>query len=243
MFSVLIPTRNRPHLLIRALTSVLSQQGAPLQIIVADDGDGRGAAAADALGDARIETLLTSRAGQVPARNRMLKQATGTTIAFLDDDDWWEDPSHLTRAAERLGAQDALTYAQGIVILEPGSGGTGRQLPFSTKADAASIRRDNTVLTSGIVYPRHLHQSLGPFDEGLPHYWDWDWLLRVTAAGHPLLASGSTGVRYTMREDNDSGAANEAARRADLSRLCAKHGLGAISLKNHLAIAEGGAGA
>jgi cellulose synthase/poly-beta-1,6-N-acetylglucosamine synthase-like glycosyltransferase len=40
LFSVVIPTRNRPVLLLRAINSVLMQRDARVEVIVVDDGTG-----------------------------------------------------------------------------------------------------------------------------------------------------------------------------------------------------------
>lgn len=107
-FSVLIPTRDRPELLRRALASVLAQDGGEIDIIVIDDGTAPELAAE--LGG--IEQTLAARGGRLlrlPRRARGHGQsyainvgaahARGGYLCFLDDDDEWIDPHHLSRAA------------------------------------------------------------------------------------------------------------------------------------------------
>jgi len=79
---------------------------------------------------------------------------------------------------------------------------------------------------------------LGAFDEGLPYYWDWDWYLRLFAAGVPVVRAQSDAVRISARQETVSAPANEAARQANLDRLCQKHGLTGIVLRNHESIAR-----
>jgi glycosyltransferase involved in cell wall biosynthesis len=236
--SIIIPTRDRPRLLLRALGSVALQSERDHEILVVDDGDGSGAAAAEAF-DPDVRTLVTGGAGQVPARNLGVSLARGERIAFLDDDDWWAEPGHLA-AMLTSGPRHALLYASGRIVTEGGREDAGAELPFIAHADPQAIRRDNRLLIPGVIYPRALHGNLGPFDESLPFYWDWDWYLRLFAAGVDFVGPLSEAVRISARDDSVSASANAAARRANLDRLAAKHGLGQLSVRNHESIARDG---
>ena len=110
-------------------------------------------------------------------------------------------------------------------------------LPFAFAADAETLTRDNTILISGVVYRRSLHDELGPFDESLPFYWDWDWYLRVARAGHELTHIPRPVVAIRVHARNMSGESLERQRRANLDEFSTKHGLPPIPLKNHLDIA------
>lgn len=113
-FSVVIPTRNRPHLVARALHSVLAQTITDMEVIVVDDGS-------DEKARGELLALLENKSGvrllQLPARphghgpafvrNVGAEAATGRYLCFLDDDDLWIDPHHLRRA--RSAIQQART--------------------------------------------------------------------------------------------------------------------------------------
>jgi len=90
----------------------------------------------------------------------------------------------------------------------------------------------------GIAYDRALHGRLGPLDETMPIYWDWDWYLRLAAAGIPFRPSNGAGVCVTAHAGNVTRPEEEARRTADLARLVAKHGLTGIALKNHESLAR-----
>jgi glycosyltransferase involved in cell wall biosynthesis len=106
-FTVLLPTRNRPVLLQRALASVLAQQVDGLEVLVIDDGTtdpfAAPLAAIEAASEARVRFLhLPPRArghGQSYALNFGAAQASGRYLCFLDDDDEWTDPRYLACAA------------------------------------------------------------------------------------------------------------------------------------------------
>lgn len=92
LVSVIIPTRNRLQLLKKALQSVYDQTYKNLEVIVVDDQSGDGTRSflqsekdAGKLWFIRNE----SPAGAGKARNLGIKQASGTIVSFLDDDDEW----------------------------------------------------------------------------------------------------------------------------------------------------------
>ena len=235
-FSVVIPTRGRQHFLKQAIASVLAQRHAAHEIIVVDDGEG----AAEAVGHMHhsIRVLDNQRRGPVAARTLGVKAATGGCIAFLDDDDWWTDPHYLALAAAAFDQGATFTYADGIMAFEDGR----PPLPFALHADADTLASDNSILISAVIYRTSLHSPLGPFDETLPYYWDWDWYLRVARGGQLLVHITSPVVAIRVHARNMSGESLEAERRANLDRFAAKHQLPAIPLKNHLDIAMGSPG-
>jgi glycosyltransferase involved in cell wall biosynthesis len=225
MFSVIIPSRDRPGFLERAVASVRNQTCTDFEIIIVNDG------ALPVTADARV--IDNGQRGPVAARNLGVAEAKGTFIAFLDDDDWWTDARHLARAAAALNDNN-FSFADGEMSFDDGSAG----VVFARDADAASLARDNTILISTVCYRKSLHDSLGPFDEALPYYWDWDWFLRVARGGTKLHHDRHRTAAIQVHAGNMSGAEQEAARAANLAQLSAKHGLGELTLKNHLAIAR-----
>lgn len=235
-FSVIIPTKARPHLLERALRSILAQSNQDFEIIVVDDGNGEGIALANSLGHAQISAFSSQFAGQVGARHQAIARAKGVYLAWLDDDDWWE-PCHLQEMAAALKLAPA-AYASGWIASETESGARLSTLPFSAFANAQSLQSNNTLLWSGFAYPRDFHDKFGLFDTSMAYYWDWDWYLRLAEQGVAFQTTHRPSVWVSARQSNVSANANEAPRRAELDRLQAKHGLSPIPLKNHAGIAE-----
>jgi glycosyltransferase involved in cell wall biosynthesis len=229
--SVIIPTRGRHHFLKQALESVLAQTHEAKEIIVVDDGEG----AREAVGGMHksITVLDNRQRGPVPARNMGVAHASGDVICFLDDDDWFTDAAYFARAARAFDMDADFCFADGVMAFEDGR----PSIPFAHDADAGTLTRDNTILISGVLYRRSLHEQLGVFDESLPFYWDWDWYLRVARAGHALTRIASPVVAIRVHARNMSGESLEAQRRANLDRFSTKHGLPPIPLKNHLDIA------
>ncbi len=224
MFTVIIPTRNRPDFLRESVHSVLRQDYSDFELLIVNDGD---KAVAD-FHDQRIRVLDNHQRGAVPARNLAVGAALGKHIAFLDDDDQWIDRSFLTRAAVALRTCD-FVFADGEMRFP----GEASPRIFSEDADAQSLERDNTILISAVCYNNALHEMLGSFDEALPYYWDWDWYLRVARSGQRFCHLKKPVVDIRIHAQNMSGDSNVTARRANLDAFAAKHGLPFIALKNH----------
>jgi glycosyltransferase involved in cell wall biosynthesis len=89
--SAVIPTRNRPELVCRAVRSVLSQTIRDLECVVVIDGpDEATERALSEIADPRLRILpLQENVGGCEARNLGGQSARGEWVALLDDDDEW----------------------------------------------------------------------------------------------------------------------------------------------------------
>lgn len=219
--SVVIPTRGRPSLLLRAVRSVLAQSLEQFEIVVVLDGaDAATEAAVRAVGDGRLRIeVLPASHGPAGARNAGVLAARAELIAFLDDDDEWL-PDKLRIQLDELSRVDAPTINVGkVVARRPGR----RDLVWPTRlpdrdeplGDYLLARRglrwgETLVHTSTIVASTALLRRL-PFREDVRHE-DYDWLLRAVDDGavlafartdHPLaiwhIDEGRT--RYSQRSD------------------------------------------
>lgn len=235
--SVVMPTYNRPKRLHRALSYLQTQHDSDWEALVVDDGDGRGFELAQSLDDTRIRALMNAGKQQVDARNTAIMQATGDIIAWLDDDDWWEHPDHVATLKQTLQTA-GLAHVHGWVVREQGDGGAGETREvFALPATAESLRRDNTLLTSSIAYPKRLHQELGLLDRSLNGYFDWDWIMRVLGAGYPLKTIPLLSVCYAMHGDNGSAQVHNPRRVRDFTAFRDKHNLDII-IKSHDAVLQ-----
>jgi glycosyltransferase involved in cell wall biosynthesis len=185
--SAIIPTRNRPQPLERAIRSVLAQSFQDFEIIVVVDGpDAMTDPALLEAMDPRIHVLsLAVNVGLAEARNQGIRRATGKWIALLDDDDEWL-PEKLQRQvtkASELGGQYVFVPCQFIektLTLE-------RVMPQVLPRGAAKFS-EYIYCDGGYLQPSMYFMSRAlvleiPFTKGLRHVEDTDWLLRM--ARHP----------------------------------------------------------
>lgn len=236
--SVIVPTHQRPRSLVHALASLRDQTYPDWEARVVDDGDGRGALAAAALGDPRVHAQRNPGRGQVDARNAAIADARGDVVVWLDDDDWLEDRRHLDRVVAALERGPALVTRGGWMVEvdagDPVVPVERSRTPFDLPVSPASLRVDNTVLTAGLAYPIALHAKLGALDRDLDGYFDWDWHLRVAQAGVPLVRLEGLGVAYRRHPGNRSRHATP-DRWARFERFRSKHGLD-VALKDHATV-------
>jgi glycosyltransferase involved in cell wall biosynthesis len=239
MISVVIPTKNRHAMLAEAIASVLRQDFDGFEIVVVDDGVGAAEFIADWFGaEDCLRCADNSGAGQVRARNLGVSLARGKIVAFLDDDDRWGAKSYLTAVRAAIGGGPAATFASGDIVVVDDNLGPVEAIPFAASTGPEAIRSDNRILVSGFAYSRALSGRLGPFDETLPIYWDWDWYLRLHAAGVAFHDLGPQAIAITAHRHATSGAGQSQLRADNLAALRVKHGLGPLTLRNHESIAR-----
>jgi glycosyltransferase involved in cell wall biosynthesis len=122
ILSVVIPTRNRAHLVGEAIESALSQRPGRVEVIVVDDAssDDTANVVTRNFGSNIRLIRLPERRGAGAARNAGIRQARGELLAFLDDDDLWlpgklnaELPVFKRFPDADAVVSDSLTFVQG----------------------------------------------------------------------------------------------------------------------------------
>ena len=117
--SVIIPTRNRPTWLGRALHAIARQSYRDYEVLVIDDGsDGTTLEEYAPIWSKLDDRFILARSpypgmpgtGPAAARNRGIQQARGEFVAFCDDDDYWCLDDHLAVAVEAQRQNDADLY-------------------------------------------------------------------------------------------------------------------------------------
>ena len=241
LVSFIIATKNRPERLAKALHYLKQQHYTNWEAIITDDGDGRGRELAEADIDSRVKGYRNRGIAQVDARNTSITFAKGDLVALHDDDDWWEDIEHLGRVVESFTDSDGLTkeallHSYGWMVTKQKGREVDKKL-FAFPTSAETLRENNTILTSSMVYPRHLHQKLGLFDRAVDGYFDWDWSLRVTGADYPLMTIKTPAVCYLQHGMNGSQKVQSERRLRNFQIFKTKHNLD-IVIKNHASFFE-----
>jgi glycosyltransferase involved in cell wall biosynthesis len=195
--SALVPTRNRPELVCRAVRSVLSQTILEIECIVVIDGpDPATAQALSEIRDPRLRVMaLAENVGGCEARNLGARAAQGEWVALLDDDDEWLP----WRLEKQLAAAGRSTKAVTMVasrFLDRGGDGSDLLRPHIFPRDGQHISEFLWCEVSwlgGIAgFPQTSTWLLRrdfllevPFAGGLKVLQDLDWLLR--GYGHPRM--------------------------------------------------------
>lgn len=189
--SVVIPTRNRPLLVKRAVQSVLTQTFTELEVIVVIDGPDRATCAVlSEISDPRLKvTELQDSGGAARARNIGVSEATGEWIAFLDDDDEWLPRKLELQFEVASRSQYAFPIVACCLIARTPKGEFVRPRRFLSPSEPISeyllarntlFQGEGLIQTSVIFTKKDLLQKV-PFRQDLRRHQDWDWLLRVSA--------------------------------------------------------------
>src|SRR6516225_6457295 len=187
LVSVVVPTLDRPKLLLRAIDSALRQTHQEIEVIVVvDRPDPDTISAVRSRDDPRLQLLVNphplTAAG---ARNAGADHATGEWVAFLDDDDEWL-PNKLERQiAFASGRAPALvsclnrvvtptaTYVWPQVIYD--NSGPIDEYLFNRRSP---FRACSFIQTSSYLLPRWLFDKVR-FNVESPHD-DWEFVLRLS---------------------------------------------------------------
>lgn len=187
--SVVIPSRNRPGLVGRAVGSALGQTLPSVEVVVVIDGPDDATRQALALvGDPRLRVKgLPESVGAQEARNAGVRESTGRWVAFLDDDDEWlpEKLERQVEAARASGFEHPVVSCEVISRLEHGDlPGKGRSPRPGESIDEYLFLRDPFELseirlqTSTILTTRELAMRV-PWRRCAHD--EWDLLLRAAA--------------------------------------------------------------
>jgi glycosyltransferase involved in cell wall biosynthesis len=189
LVSVVIPTRERPELVIRAVRSALSQTYQNLEIIVVIDGpDPATLAALEELRNPCVRIIaLSENVGGSEARNIGAREARGEWIALLDDDDEWL-PEKTSLQMALLGKSQYRfpigacrmigRRKDGDSIIPSRTPRMGEPLSEYLICRKTPVWGEGVIQTSMLVVRKALLEQV-PFATGLPRHQDWDWLLRV----------------------------------------------------------------
>ncbi len=184
--TVVIPTRDRWPLLVRALGCALGQRDVNVEVVVIDDGstDETPARLAERAGEERLRVVRNeSSQGVSAARNAGIKRAQGAWVAFLDDDDLWAPEKLRLQLEVAIATEASFVYARAVEVDEQ-----LRPLATMDSPDPETLPRvlfaKNMLPTPSAVAARtDLVRRVGGFDEQLWVLADWDLWLRLIQAG------------------------------------------------------------
>lgn len=185
LVSVVLPTYERPDLARRAVESVISQTYTPIELIVVDDHSET--PIQGALSDVTtkgIESVQYVRhpenRGVSAARNTGIEASSGNYIAFLDDDDQWDEQKIKRQVHQFRKSDDTVGLVATGIKYKSGN---------MTRSGLPTLRGDVTrellagepfVQTSAVMVRRDPLLKIGGFDEELPSWNDRDLYIRLS---------------------------------------------------------------
>jgi GT2 family glycosyltransferase len=190
LVSVVIPTRNRSDLVVRAVGSALIQTLQALEVIVVVDGpDEETLTALGEIQDSRLRIIvLPDNLGPAEARNVGVRQSRSQWVAFLDHDDEWlpEKLEIQLELARRSPHKYPIIGCRLIVRYESGDLVWPKRLPKPNEpmSDYLFCRTqlfggEGSLQTSMIFTAKALLQAV-PFRRESKNHDDIDWVLRAS---------------------------------------------------------------
>ena len=205
LVSVIIPTYNRAALVPRAIESVLQQTFRNHEVIVVDDAstDETARLLSGRYGSTIVYIRKEINQGLAAARNTGIRAATGSLIAFLDDDDAWL-PEKLELQVPIIQRDPAigLVYCGYTQVAEDGT--IIRQTrPEKRGFILPDLLEDNYIAgsASAVLIKKEVLDNAGYFDETLTACEDWDLWIRI-ARQCPIAFADHLLVTYTIHADN-----------------------------------------
>ena len=178
--SVIIPTRERPHLLRRAVESARAA-GEGVEVVVVDDASTDETASVCASIQGIRYVRVESNRRVAGARNVGLLASSADYITFLDDDDLRLPGSlDLQVASLEAHAEAGMVYGQALVADQSGApGGSPYPSPCPQGDVFWQLLRRNFIPCGGAVFRRSCLYRVGLLDESAPGLDDWDLWIRV----------------------------------------------------------------
>lgn len=174
LISCIIPTKNRPDLLVRAVRSALGQSYQKIEVIVIDDSTDSFTQQRLAQTGLPVRYIKNERSkGAGYSRNIGLLEAKGDIIAFLDDDDSW--------LPEKIASQLKLITHYPIVSCNCIAFAEGKKsyISFPDRVNYRDLLYYNFLGSCSFVIIERSIMTDCFFDEALKCGQDWDMWLSI----------------------------------------------------------------
>lgn len=239
--SLLLPTKDRPDRLERAVSAILAQDHDDLELII-DNGGGP----IPTFDDPRVAVFERSTAAGAYTLNALAGRSTGEMLHFTADDDVIL-PGTLTDVVSTLEATGRpWTYGRMRYIHDGELG----DLDGGFDWDVDLLRCGNTVCCPTVFWTRELWDELGPFDETLSFVFDYELWARFGVRHEPAVRShvdyfyetwdgSTTATRRDAIQDELAGLRARWERigfgnRAPECYVCGAHAVGVFRMRDSL---------
>lgn len=179
LVTVVVPSFQQARFLRAAIDSILSQDHAPLEVLVQDGGSTDGSLEILRSYGERIRWRSEKDRGQCDAINRGFRAAQGEILAWLNSDDVYR-PGAVRKAVAALARepQAALVYGEGELI--DAEGELLARFPETVPFDLWRLANvADYILQPTVFFRRGPLLASGLLDENLHYGLDWELWLRI----------------------------------------------------------------
>jgi glycosyltransferase involved in cell wall biosynthesis len=202
--SVIVPTCDGEAYVRQAIESILAQTYAPFEVLVCDDGSTDGTVAVlESFGE-RIRLLRQENQGVSSARNHAAREARGSLLAFLDQDDLWEPDLLATQVALlESDPECGFVFADSWVVDASGKlrGRRGEHLRYRAGHVFDALLDGNFVPIETLVTRTDVFREVGGFSTRWRVLEDYALCLRI-ARTRPVHFTSRPLARYRVHDRN-----------------------------------------
>ena len=201
LFSIIVLTKDRNKFLKKAINSIQIQKKKPIEILILDNSPSKTAKllCLEKKYSKKIKYFSLSKINNVAKlRNLLAKKAKGNYLAFLDDDDYWQENylSESTKIIKQNKVKFIITNIIGIKNKKKIKlTGFKKRKPLNVK-DFLIINPG--VLCSNIIINRSIFLKLGGFDSKVSGSCDKDLIIRVLENNISYKINDMYLVNYTL---------------------------------------------
>lgn len=222
LFSVVMPTYNRAHVVWKAISSVLSQTCPAWELIVVDDESTDATLRVlEEFQDPRLRVVQVPHGGPSRARNAGLGKARAPFVAYLDSDNTWS-PHFLESFAPLLGGSEVMWFCGRTKVIWERRLDRSWHLVEERSQPAQALDEEQIWALHApdvncLVHRRDAALGIGGWDPDCHWIEDWDFFLRLWlgnegCCGHlpdqlveyrQVHGEGADGICAEMRENGD----------------------------------------
>lgn len=185
LVSVVLPTYDRPEMLVEAVESIERQSYSNIELVVVDDASP--IPVREVLADRSIDDIQwrcfrhDSNRGANAARNTGIRKSNGDLVAFIDDDDrWLPEKIEAQVAMFREGGEDVGVTLVAQKVEYEGEVTTVRVPEVEGDATPKLLEGKTGGTFSAIAVRRSAIDAAGLPDERFPSWQDREWLVRLS---------------------------------------------------------------
>jgi len=199
--SVIIPVKNRVHLLKETLETVVNQSLKPYEIIVVDDNSEEDISRVLEMLDYELTYLMAGKTGPGAARNSGLKEATGDYIQFFDSDDLMtlNKLEEQCKILKQTGAD--LVYSPYVKAFKTKNKWVQRDVIMNSRLGSGfkllnAVAKGWCPITQSVLFTKCFIDKLGGWREDIFTHEDLDFWFRVAQANPRTVHTDKCAVLY-----------------------------------------------
>ena len=208
--SVIIPIKNRAHLLPVTLDNILSQSLKPYEIIVVDDGSTDDLQGVANMYASKVIFMSSKGKGPGAARNTGLSAATGTAIQYFDSDDLMTR-NKLKVQASLLSEKNA-DFVYGPSVKAAYMQDTWQQVdvimqyyPLPARQLSNLVLEGWCAITQSALFSKSLINEVGKWREDLMPHDDYEYWFRIGKIAKNFYHENESCVIYRQHQHQITG--------------------------------------